>query len=94
MDNDLSLLEKLKSLYNFDLSMSLITDEGLRLLSTMKHLNIKKLNLLGCEEITDEGMQHVGKLESLTSLSLFGNVKITVQRILRNTDRLVGYWIC
>lgn len=78
IDSDLLLLQAIKSLHSFDLSMSFITDEGLLTLSSMRHLNMRKLNLLGCEEITDAGMAHVGRITSLRSLSLYGNIKITV----------------
>jgi len=51
--------------------------------------NLRSLNLNACQEYTDEGLLSIAKgCTSLTSLSLYWNVKITDESVSQVTTRL------
>lgn len=54
-----------------------ITDRGLSTLAELKLPKLKNLDLGYCDRITDAGLRHVAKIDSVTSLSLRGNSQIT-----------------
>lgn len=54
-DNDLKCIAKLTSLQTLSLSLSSITDKGLKNLESL--VNLKKLHLKNCDKITDAGKE-------------------------------------
>jgi Leucine-rich repeat (LRR) protein len=73
-DSDMPLLAKLKDLKRLDLSLTRISDRGLRALKTAPA--IEELNLYFAEQITDEGASTVKGWKRLRRLNLRGT-KIT-----------------
>lgn len=64
-------LAKLKKLKVLSLSKTQVGDDGLHQLATMKWLT--RLYIVDTNRITDDGVRHLGSLESLEALSLHGN---------------------
>jgi hypothetical protein len=70
-DFDLIKLESFKQLEHLDfcagsgVGNAKITDEGLKILSEMKLPKLKSLNFCRCENITDNGIEHLKKIPTL-----------------------------
>ena len=61
-------LKPLTNLKELDLANALITDDGLKVLTTFN--KIKKLNLAYAINITDAGLEHLKSMKQLESLDI------------------------
>lgn len=70
---------------------SKITNASIRFLGNCE--NLKHLNLAHCVNLTDDGIEGIGRLTNLVSLNLNGNVKITGKSIKYISNCLKIEWL-
>jgi serine/threonine protein kinase len=91
-DRALDTVYGLTRLERLELEQTSVTDAGLQRLETLSHL--QQINLFGCRNITDEGIAHISRCRSLTTLFL-GRTAITDDglRALTQLPELSQLWL-
>ncbi len=97
-DSDIPSLARLRELRTLDFAggnavmPAKITDEGLAELAKLDLPNLETLTLGWCDEITDTGLAHIGRMQTITWLGLTSCPKITDAglRELVNAKNLTG----
>jgi len=97
-DGDIPSLGRLRELRTLDFSggdavkPAKITDEGLAELANLDLPDLETLTLGWCDEITDAGLAHIGRMQTITWLGLTSCPKLTDSglRELLNAKNLTG----
>ncbi|MDB5340919.1 MAG: hypothetical protein JWN70_6538 [Planctomycetaceae bacterium] len=94
-NSDISQLARFQKLQFLDFAMgharvdAKITDEGVEELVKLQLPKLQQLSLQWCENVTDDGLEHLANMKTLRSLDLKGCTNITDAGILnlaRNPD--------